>query len=244
MRGLGLSRRFALLLSVFFLACSKAPQTEGKAYGVIIDGDDEPDTQWTHAENVDEGAIFMRDYYGVDAKNLTILSVHRGQRPSRENILETARSLALALKPDDLLVVYTTGHGDLEDRREGPDVALPEGDYINGRELAEAFTKNAAGEIVYLGDQCHSGGVLEAVVAAARRGGKRFTAVSSTSAESETFCQTFILPFFDAVYDHKNDADHDGFVSEKEAFAVAKRAHLKEFRADPEMADAQFRRSP
>lgn len=239
MRGL----RPALLLSVVLLgACAKGPPQPPKTYGVIIDGDDEPETQWDHADNVDEGARFIQDYYRAALEDVIILSVHRGQKPTRQNIFDTAMALQRLLRPEDLLVLYTTGHGDFYD--DEASVALPDGEDITGQELGAAFVANKAGEIVYIGDQCHSGGILESIVAAAKRLGKAYTAISSTSVQSTTFCQTFIYPFFDAAFEKKNDADHDGFVSEEEAFNVAKRAHLRSFRDQPELAAAEFRQSP
>lgn len=237
-----MGRWSALSVVLLLCSCSPLPEPPAKTYGVIIDGDDEPETQWDHADNVDEGARFIQDYYRASAQDVTILSVHRGQKPTRQNIFDTAMALQQVLRPQDLLVLYTTGHGDFYD--DEASVALPGGEDVSGPELAWAFADNKAGELVYIGDQCHSGGVLEAVVAAAERVGKAYTAISATSAASQTFCQTFIYPFFDAAFEKKNDADHDGSVSEEEAFTVAKRAHLRSFSDRPEMADAIFRQSP
>lgn len=236
-----MSRRAALALLCALSSCAPEPASldrSGPAYGVIINGDDDPETAATHRENVEEAALFLEEVYGVAPERLTVLSVGRGKPPTPANIRAAAAALSAKLEPRDLLVLYTTGHGERPVFQ--PALALPGGAVIGARALPRLFLANRAGEVVYLGDQCHSGGFARALSRWARLLGKRVVAVAATDAANETFCQSFVFPYFDAFYDKKNDRDGDGVVSEREAFEVARAAHQAELKDTPEQANAQF----
>ncbi len=99
---------------------------------------------------------------GFSADRIRLLTDHTGEAPTRANILTALKAVADATEPDDLLVLYYSGHGDEASGesylipRDGKrltlrDTAIP---VSRVKEILEEAPANA--KIIVL-DACHSG---------------------------------------------------------------------------------------
>lgn len=210
-----------------------APSDPEKTYGVIINGD----SAAHHVANVDLFYEHMRAYYRIDAADIIVISTHRGYLSDRRGVDYAARTVKGRVDANDRLVIYTSGHGDLPAGATATTLILHGGAQISATDFSSAFLDNRAARITYIGDQCYSGGFAEAMTSTTRR----VLALSASDSTHTTYCQSFIRPYLDAFADPRNDADQDGAVSEKEAFATASKRHREE-RGDTH-GNAQLRES-
>lgn len=210
----------------------------GRTYAVIVNGDDDRNTAGHHRENVMLAFDFLRRRYGTAQADVTVLSPDRGAPATRGNVLAAARDVAGRLREGDRLVVYTTGHGTAAGGRWR--LVLQGGHGMDRDELVPAFLANPASEVVYIGDQCFSGGFASAMADAARRAGKGVIALSATDASNSSVCTGFIRPFFAAMDDPRNDLDRNGLVDERESFLYARARYQSTFRRNPELTNSQF----
>ncbi|MBI3551349.1 MAG: hypothetical protein HY077_02420 [Elusimicrobia bacterium] len=199
-------------------------------WGLIVNGDVEASSP-THIANTEKVLAFMKNYYRIPEGHVVMLSVHKTTVTKDLIVKEAAR-----LKDAKMLVLYTTGHGD--DRDDQSELILPEKPWITADEFARLFLVGKAASIVYLGDQCYSGGFASAMIRSLKRmkdpEGKRravdMIAISATDFCHVTYCQNFLLPYLDAFKDPANDNDpKDGRVSEWEAFKAARDKYAKAF---------------
>lgn len=210
----------------------------GRTYAVIVNGDDDRSTAGHHSENVVLAFDFLRRRYGTAQADVTVLSPDRGAPATRGNVLAAAREASDKLREGDRLVVYTTGHGNAAGGRWS--LVLQGGHGMDRDEFVPAFLSNAASEIVYIGDQCFSGGFASAMAEGARRAGKGVVALSATDASHSSVCTGFIRPFFAAMNDPRNDLDRNGLVDERESFVYARARYQSTFRRNPELTNSQF----
>ncbi|MEE8424992.1 MAG: hypothetical protein V3S11_04150 [Elusimicrobiota bacterium] len=216
--------------------CQEGAQGQGAAknpvdkYGVIINGD----TEWRHQENARLFYDFYKDYYGMQDANIYVLTTtFTAKTQGANNVESTVKGLtdtltALIAKIDDndLLYVYTTGHGaqgTMTPPGGQPQVveilALQNHAVVPAEVFAMAIRRTKAARITYVGDQCNSGGFARAMTSDKSRD---VLAISSVDPDNSTVCNFFTPPFLDAFKDMKNDNDpKDGRISEWEAFKVA-----------------------
>lgn len=215
-----------------------ATGASGRTYAVIVNGDDDRNTAGNHRQNVALALDFLRKRYGTAQADVTVLSPDRGAPATRGNVLAAAREAAGKLREGDRLVVYTTGHGMAAGGRWS--LVLQGGRFMDRDEFVPAFLDNQASDIVYIGDQCFSGGFASAMAEGARRAGKGVVALSATDASHSSVCVGFIRPFFASVDDARNDLDRDGQVDEREAFVFARARYRSSFRGSPQLTNSQF----
>lgn len=194
-------------------AGAQAAPNPAVKYAVIVNGD----TESRHRANAVMLKEFMVNYFHMEPDNVTVLSTDRGLAPDAATLDEVARRLKAKLDGNDTLVVYTTGHGNKA--AGGTVLALKAPDSISDADFAAKFLDNQAGDYVYVGDQCFSGGFAKKMTANRT---KRVTAISSTDDQNSTVCGFFIVPFVIAAQDKSSDANGDGNVSLREAFDVAR----------------------
>lgn len=214
----------------------------GRTYAVIVNGDDDRSSAGHHRENVMLAFDFLRRRYGTAQADVTVLSPDRGAPATRGNVLAAARDAAGRLREGDRLVVYTTGHGTRGGGRWY--LVLQGGQGMDREEFVPAFLSNKASDIVYIGDQCFSGGFAAAMADGAKRAGKGVISLSATDASNSSVCTGFIRPFFAAMDDPRNDLDRNGLVDERESFIHARASYQSQFRRNPELTNSQFHSHP
>ncbi len=102
---------------------------------------------------------------GFAPNNICLLADNLSERPTRDNILTTLKTVADATQPNDLFLFYYTGHGDI-DEREGYLVAH-DGRMANLEDTAISITRikqimlgaEARAKVIIL-DACHGGAAL------------------------------------------------------------------------------------
>ncbi len=104
---------------------------------------------------------------GFASNNICLLADDLPERPTRENILTTLKTVAEATQPDDLFLFYYTGHGDI-DEREGY-LVTHDGRMANLEDTAVSITRikqimsrAAARAKVIILDACHGGAAIGA----------------------------------------------------------------------------------
>jgi hypothetical protein len=121
----------------------------------------------------------------------------------------------------DQLFVYTTDHGDrtrIVDRyRDVIEVSTLRllSEKINEIEFADFLAPINPRIGIFLFDQCHSGGFAQRIA------GKNRVTISACSAHESSSDNTFPQAFFGAFLRNSGDADNNGQVSIREAFAFA-----------------------
>lgn len=201
-----------------FLAVSTAASAAPRSWALIVNGDDSE----THGRNV-EIALDSLAALGFEADSVLLLApapftgprAPAWQARARKGDLDDALAhLAELVGPEDVLLVYLTGHGA---RRFGDSVLVLERGAVGARTLARRLAGLRFGRLVLVADQCYSGGFLDAL----RDERRPVVALAATDPDHEVRCEPFIRPFWRAAVDRRHDRDGDGRVSVEEAFAVA-----------------------
>lgn len=200
------------------------PPPRGQRYGLIINGD----TEERHQENADDVFRFMKAHYRIPDANIYFLSTRQGSGGiqmggSLESLEKAAAELKERARGSDEIIVYITGHGD-RDSASGEvflEFTSSEGakSYIDADPFAHLYLDdNQAGATLCFADQCCSGAFAQALT----NTDKKVVAISAVNGRHSTNCFFFLNPYLRAFDDLKNDADHDGLVSEWEAYQTAK----------------------
>jgi hypothetical protein len=102
---------------------------------------------------------------GFAPASMYVLSNHTSELPTRENILTTLKAIALATKPEDLLLFYYTGHGDIDEHESY--LVANDGRFINLEHTAVAINQikkimqqSSARAKVLILDACHGGAAI------------------------------------------------------------------------------------
>ncbi len=112
---------------------------------------------------------------------------------------------------NDILLVYTTGHGD----RHGNLSYLRLYDrWISSEDIAATLNKIPFGRLIFVADQCYSGGLVDKIDDLDRN----IIAVSDTDAAHSIQCQPFAIGFWTAVGNKGYDTDGDEIVDVLEAY--------------------------
>lgn len=217
-------KREELEQAIDFAGLGPSPRT----VALLLSGSD----QGRHRENLSLAYQTCLEQ-GLERRNIFILD-GRGKEQclypanavcSRRAALFSLGGLAKALKPEDKLVVYLTGHGDRQIasypetssgfstlRVPGPDIAEPR--------FANELKKVKVGERILIADQCYASGFTRNL------SGEKWVGVSSTPEHMPSNHNTFPRSFFGAFRDSEADLNGDGKVSIGEAFDYAEEADV------------------
>ena len=217
------------------------PKNEVTEYALLINGDHDI---IHHETNIQQAASKLMNI-GYDENNIIYLT---GQEhdPRRDKLSEhnykpaTAKSLEDAIlylrdKVDnnDLLLVYTTGHGYKKDDKSY--LALFDAG-LNSIGFAKLLNKIDFGQLIFVADQCFSGGFVDKIECLDRN----IIAMSDTDAEHETYCQPFATGFWEAVGNGQYDINGDGNVNALEAYNEGMKRMKLELSNTPENTNGQF----
>jgi|HubBroStandDraft_3_1064219.scaffolds.fasta_scaffold01587_8 hypothetical protein len=198
------------------LARTAADETP-QQYAIVVNGDD----SFTHNRNVEiaAGALAKLGYPPAN----TFLLVASRKAPegsaavvraaSRRGLSGTLATLKARMHPNDLLLVYLTGHGI---RFFGHAVLEIENGSIGAAALAREVSALPFDRLILVADQCYSG----AFVKAFSELGRNVVAVSSTDERHEVRCEPFVRPFWAAAVDAAASRRAGGQVAVEEAFQV------------------------
>jgi hypothetical protein len=209
-----------------------APRPRHK-YAVLANAD----SASHHKRNIARAYRTLRAL-GFDPKDIFLLSPRDRHNPPApltpvykpfpEHFASVMDHLAEAVGPDDLVLIYGTGHGDTDDGESLLELR-------NGELFAEdlrAEVDRLRGKTVVVMDQCFSGGFIDAF-----RGTKsRAMVVATVDRDHMTYCVSFARVFWESfLHPERADRNHDGKTSVREAFDLAVAAHHKELDGDPEL---------
>ncbi len=200
------------------IACSTFTEFEeyNNVYGLLINGDRH---ELRHLGNVTQAKSTL-ERLGVSPENITIVnqanvsisgrdkdeydaqfSENQVYPSNGEGVKEAAAYLREHVKKNDLVIVYTTGHG-LNNC-----LSLNHGCYTVDNFLGElSFMKEREVEGIFISDQCYSGSIPKKAVDA---GFKVKHAFAPIVEETETQCQLFI-PYVWQAIEHCIDVNNDG----------------------------------
>lgn len=191
-------------------------------YAVLINGD----SSKLHQDNVTEAYKSLR-YLGFENSNIFLLTSNYprpddGQsitfRATKTNLKKIWNYLGKAVDDNDLVLVYTTGHGSKGKSESG--LTLEKED-IAASDLKNLISKTKARDYVVVSDQCYSGGMVKKLSELEGR----VTCFSSTDSEHITYCKDFARSFWKSFRNGKADVDCDGTTTLDEAFNYASRKH-------------------
>lgn len=198
---------------------------ERRKYAVIINGD----FSEFHKGNVKEAYTSMKVLGFVD-ENIYILSTENPRADVIEkinginahatagNVNEVFDSLQKMVDTNDMLVLYTTGHGKC--RNNEATLQLEDTDIIQ-TELKKQLAKAKAQDYVIVCDQCYSGGIASELSTLEGN----VVAYSSTDAKHITLCESFARPFWESFRNGNGDKNKDGKTTLDEAFEYAAEIH-------------------
>ncbi|MEO8502680.1 MAG: hypothetical protein ABI609_02185 [Acidobacteriota bacterium] len=199
-----------LALAAAAMAAQGRPAHAAKAnFALLINGD----SAYSHTHNI-EIAIEALTKLGYARTNILVAA------DSRE-VRSEIRDLASRLGGDDTLLVYTTGHGS----RKGNEsrLYLRSGD-VGAVEFSHLIDGLKFGRLIYVGDQCYSGGFATALAAR----GRNLVAVTATDDTHQARCEPFVRPLWRAAVD-------DGATIEA-AYEIASRSAKQALDGSPESA--------
>jgi hypothetical protein len=196
----------AALLVAFTLTLFATPG-QAANYALLINGD----PTFSHTRNVEIAAE------ALGSLNYPAANILRAKDAGE--IRAAIRDLGGRLRADDVLLIYTTGHG--ERRRDGSRLYLRQGE-IGANELAKAVFALPFRRLIYVGDQCYSGGFATAFGATARN----VVAVTATDDTHMARCEPFVRPFWRAAVEDK--------ASVEAAYRVASEGAKRALDASPE----------
>ena len=179
-------------------------------FALILNGD----TEARHLENVDRAINALRKeapYQISVASTSAPKDVHASFQPATEiGLRNLIDGLAHQMDDDDLLVFYTTGHGDVGNNGEGC-VALPQGCFSLAT-LNDELKKIKYGQRIVVMDQCYGGRSLPLFE------NPKTAIVTQSSPGEQVSCQMF-APYFWS--DQVPDKDGDGIITIQERYEYA-----------------------
>ena len=170
-------------LAAAVVATQGRPAHAAKAnFALLINGD----SAYSHTHNI-EIAIEALTTLGYSRMNILVAA------DSRE-VRSAIRDLASRLTEDDALLVYTTGHGSRKGNESG--LYLRNGD-LGAVEFSHLIDGLRFRRLIYVGDQCYSGGFATALAAR----GRNLVAVTATDDTHQARCEPFVRPLWRAAVD-------------------------------------------
>jgi len=188
------------------------PNGKPDKYGVIISGSSEE----RHKENSSlayqillENGFQRENVYLLDNKGNKTSLYPVDDISSKEAVKKLFSHLEKKVDSEDLLFVYTTGHGDNTFK-----LALP-GENLSEKEMEEYLSNIHPKTGILIFDQCSGGNFAK------RTGKGRYIGISASEGDKNSKSNTFPQEFFRS-YNNKSDINNDGKVSVEEAFNHAK----------------------
>ena len=193
------------------------PVNDVTEYALLINGDH---NSVHHEANIARAWGKLEDigYQEDNIISLTGEDPRKNKSPKHNYYPGTSASLKEAvsylqnhLDNNDILLVYTTGHGDRVGEKSY--LHLYDGN-VGFEEIATALNKIPFGRLIFVADQCYSGGLVDKIDDLDRN----IIAVSDTDATHSIQCQPFAIGFWTAVGNKGYDTDGDGTVDVLEAY--------------------------
>jgi hypothetical protein len=194
-----------------------AAQQEGTQYALIINGDD----SFTHNYNV-RMAIETLPHLGYAAGHTLLLAAGKpnGEDPAIRRMPATTdgidRAVALLqheLRPQDVLLVYMTGHGG---RAFGRTFLSLESGMVTASAFLHRLAPLPFARLILIADQCYSGGFLDEAL----RLGRDVVGVASADSRHEVRCEPFIRPLWQAAVGAPDAGAGSALVSVEQAYRV------------------------
>lgn len=170
-------------LAVAFTVFCAAPATasaSGANFALLINGD----PTFSHTHNI-ELAVTALTTLGYPRANILVAG-------DTGAVQAAIRDLEHRLHADDLLLLYTTGHGERKNNESR--VYLRNGDF-GAQELSHLVFGLKFRRLIYVGDQCYSGGFATAFASSSRN----VVAVTATDDTHMARCEPFVRPLWRAA---------------------------------------------
>jgi hypothetical protein len=167
-------------LVVAVVAVGVPSVSSGAEFALLINGD----ASSTHTQNVEIASAALVEL-GYPRAN--ILSAG-----DRSELRGAMSELERRLGPSDVLLLYTTGHGA---RRSGESRLYLRSGELGAGELSRLVFGLKFRRLIYIGDQCYSGGFATTFGATSRD----VVAVTATDETHRTRCEPFVRPLWRAA---------------------------------------------
>jgi hypothetical protein len=190
---------------------------EVEKFALLINGDH---YSHRHEANISRALNRLKsiDYDENNIISLTGEDPRNNKAPTHNYKSGTSTSLEQAVSylrenvdNNDILLVYTTGHGN---QANGKSYLCLDDKDVSAKEIAKALNKIPFGKLIFVADQCYSGGLVDKIDDLKRN----IVAMSDTDEEHTTHCQPFAIGFWEAVGNNQYDANGDGKVDVREAY--------------------------
>lgn len=178
-------------------------------YAIIINGDTE---EQRHLNNVSY-AVSALTAHGVKRENMRILGNNKNNKSDEQSVKETLSSISKKAGKDDLVIVYYTGHGNLE---KGSTKILLENKSLDTGKILDYADELKKTNTIFVFDQCYSGNLPQEIV----ERGFNAQVMAPVIEGKESKCQHFAPSFWEAVKVGK-DIDGNNTTSFGEAFSYA-----------------------
>lgn len=173
----------AVAFTIFF-ATAAAPGASGANFALLVNGD----PTFSHAHNI-EIAVGALTALGYPRANILVVG-------DTGEVRAAIRDLERRLSADDLLLLYTTGHG--ERKKNESRLYLRNGDF-GANELSRLIFGLKFRRLIYVGDQCYSGGFATAFASSTRN----VVAVTATDDTHMARCEPFVRPLWRAAVEQR-----------------------------------------
>lgn len=192
------------------LAVAGAPSAASAAsFALLINGD----PSFAHAQNVEIATAALVSL-GYPRENILFAA-------DMKEVRAAVRELERRLSAADALLLYTTGHG----ARNGSESRLYlKSGLLGAGELSRMVFALKFRRLIYVGDQCYSGGFATAFGSTARN----VVAVTATDDTHQARCEPFVRPFWRAAVEQG--------VTVEAAYEVASRRVKAALGGSPESA--------
>ena len=204
------ARRMLLVLCAVLPAAAPLsaaePTKPGQCYALLIGGlpGPEPFNRW-YADWLARFQSYLTKSAGVPAANITALS---GPAATGEAITGAIAKLAQRVKPEDQLIVFIVGHGEI--LGPSPTLILP-GPDLSAPQLSAALAGIPAKNQIILNFSSSSGDFLKHLAAPGRI---NLTATSPTELNDPVFAEFFLR----GLESNRADTDHKGSISLLKAY--------------------------
>lgn len=223
---------------------TEAERQQRKKYAVVLNGD----ASKLHQGNVTEAYESLK-HLGFYEENIFLLTSDYGREDDGKAITAKATEANLrrvfdylddAVDNNDLVLLYTTGHGRKQNNQSTVLLADAE---LFASDLRDMVGSAKAGEYVIVADQCYSGGIAKSLSELEGR----VVSFSSTDSDHITYCESFARPFWQSFRNGQADVNNDGTTTLDEAFDYASKNHKEKIGQFPNSgltANTQEYRTP
>ncbi len=194
------------LLAASQLTAAAAPAEPAQTYALLVGGfaGQEPYARW-YPDWLNRFQTVLTKSAGIPASNITVLS---GDAGTSDAILAAIGKIAGRSKPQDQVILFIVGHGEMES--DTPALTLP-GPDLSAKQLADAMNAVPAGSQIILNFSANSGNFLKLLVSPNR---VNLTATSPTEVEEPVFAEFFLR----GLESRRADADKSGTITLLEAY--------------------------